>query len=206
MAEMNKEQIEQELSIIKNMIEKTRRDTLESGSLFIFVGVGSIMFIAIVTLLEMMHYSALIQPAMVAMTIILGIVGFFVVRQREQKEKIPSYTQKVGLILVTACAIPMILTGLIFPLTGVYIWDIVPVFIALILGIILFASGTVFDFRYFYWSGLGSWLGALVMAYTLDSQFPVRGVVMILILVIGFIIPGFIFHRNYKNAEQSNGS
>ncbi|MCA9735533.1 hypothetical protein KC799_25580, partial [candidate division KSB1 bacterium] len=96
---MDQTQLEHELSIIKSMIEKTRNDTMESGSLFLFVGFGSIFFIGIVLVLEKMLLFTWIQPVMVALTILLGFVGFLVVRQREKQEKITTYTQRILLVL-----------------------------------------------------------------------------------------------------------
>ncbi|MCA9733395.1 hypothetical protein KC799_14755, partial [candidate division KSB1 bacterium] len=156
--------------------------------------------------LEKMLLFTWIQPVMVALTILLGFVGFLVVRQREKQEKITTYTQRILLVLVLSCSVPMILTGLIFPMTNVYIWQLAPVFTALFFGVLLISSGAIFEFRFFYLGGILSWLGAIIMAYTLNSQLPIRAIVMICILIVGFIIPGILFNSKYKNAGQSNGS
>lgn len=203
---MNQEQIQQEISIIKNMIEKTRKDTAESGSWFLFIGIACSLYVMIVTTLEELRFFKWVLPVMVTMTIIYGVIGFLLVRREDNKEKVNTYAKKINRAILIACVIPILLTGFIFPLTKVYAWQISPIFSALFLGIMLFASGITCEFRFFFWGGLVSWAGACVMAYTLNVHFPVRGIIMIIILITGFIIPGIILKTKYKTGSVHHES
>jgi hypothetical protein len=129
-----------------------------------------------------------------------------VVRKSEKDERINTYAKKVNLVVLAVCSLPMILLGLIFPATQVYSWQLSPIFAALLFGIMLFISGALFDFRFFYWAGFVAWAGSIIMAYSLQSPYPIRGITLIIILVSGFIIPGFILNKKFKNGSTTNES
>ena len=203
---MNQEQIQQEISIIKNMIEKTKKDTAESGSIFLTIGIGCILLIIIANVLEMLRLFHWILPTMITLAIIFGVLVFLLMRTEEKKQKVETYPKKINRAILCFCSLPIILTGLIFPLTKVYAWEISPIFSALFFGVMLFASGVICEFRFFYSAGLVSWIGACVMAYTLDIHFPIRGITLIIILITGFIIPGIILNKKYKNGSDHNES
>jgi hypothetical protein len=203
---MNNDQIQQEISIIKNMIERTKKDTAASGSIFLFIGLVGITFIIVVLTMEKMRLYEWVLPAMISMTILSGIIGFFVVRKSEKEEKISTYAKKVNLVILTVCSLTMILTSVVFPATYVYPWQLSPIFVALLVGIMLITSGAIFDFHFFYWAGLVSFAGSIIMAYTLQSPYPIRGITLIFILITGFVIPGFLFNKKFKNRSGTNES
>jgi len=203
---MEYQRIQQELSIIKNMIEKTKKDAAESGSVFLFFGIAGIVYVLVVTIMEELHFFSWVLPAMISMTVLCGIAGYFVFAREDRKEKMTTWPKKINRTILFVCSMAMIITGFVFPLTKVYSWQLSPVFAALLFGIMLFTSGALYEFPFFYLSGLVSWTGACVMAYTLHSRFPVRGVTMIVILICGFIVPAVILNKKYKSRSLDNES
>ena len=203
---MDHEHIQREISIIKNMIEKTKKDAAESGSIYLFIGVACILYVLAVTIMEVLHLFHWVLPAMISMTVLCGIAGYYFFAREGKKEKVMTWPKKINRTILFVCSMPMIVTGFVFPLTKVYPWPLSPVFAALFFGIMLFMSGALYEFPVFYWSGLVSWAGACVMAYTLNSRFPVRAVTMIIILISGFIIPALILGKNYRNRSHDNES
>jgi hypothetical protein len=201
---MDQAQIQQEISIIKNMIEKTQKDTRESGLFFILIGTGALIYVLIVTVLELLHKFDIVLPAIITLTVILIVASLIIVRKLDKKERVTTLFQKINRIILVTCSLTMLLTGFVFPLTHVYSWQLSPIFAALFFGIMLIASGTILQLDLFYWSGGISFLGACVMAYTLDINFPVRAITMIIILISGFIVPGFILNSKAKNEGPNN--
>jgi hypothetical protein len=203
---MDHEHIQREISIIKNMIEKTKKDAAESGSLYLFIGVACIIYVLVVTILEELHFFPWVLPAMISMSVLFAIMAYRLVAREVRKEMVMTWPKKINRTILFVCSMTMILTGLVFPLTNVYPWPLSPVFAALLFGIMLFASGALYDLNFFYWSGLVSWAGAVIMAYTLSSTFPVRAIVMIVILICGFIVPAVILNKKYKNRSHEDES
>lgn len=200
---MNHDQVQQEISIIKNMIEKTKRETAESGHLFIFMGIAAAVFVLIISLLELYKLFDLILPAMIALAIINGIIGFFVVTKIEKKEKATTYPKTVVLTLWFVCSMTILMLTFLFPFLNVYPFRALPVLVSLILGIAVFISGVIYEMRAIQWLSLSWWIGACLMAL---SQSEFRFLIMIASIVIGWIIPGGILNKQYKNRSTHNES
>ena len=196
---MDQNQITQEIALIKNMIERTRKEAADSGSIFIFIGIGCVIYVSVITILNMIHLEKWILTAMIGMTIIMGILGYLIIGRKENKQKVTSYPKMICYMVIFFCCMAMFLTGFIFPLTNVYAWDISPVFSAILFGIMLFSTGVIYELKFFYLCGFVSWTGACVMAYFGGI---VLGITMIIILITGFIIPGIILDRKYKNGSK----
>ncbi len=194
---MTTEQMRQDLSVIKTMIEKTKKDVAESGSIFIFIGIGAIVFILAV-ILAGMFFNQLVIHTMIGLTAFMAIIGYFVVGRKEQKEKVKYYPKIVAHTIIVTCCVPGVLTGLIFPLTKVYSFHLAPLFAAIMFGIMQISLSVVYEIRYLLWAGLVSWIGACIIAY-----FPgyVSAATMIAILIIGFIIPGIILNKKSKEGQ-----
>ena len=111
---MNHEHIQKEISIIRNMIEKTKRDTAESGSIFLFIGIACILYILVVTILEKLRFFTWVLPVMISMTILMGIAGYFFVARQDKAKKAMTWPQKINRVILAACSIVMILTGIVF--------------------------------------------------------------------------------------------
>jgi len=193
---MNHDQIQQEISIIKNMIEKTKRETAESGHLFIFMGIASAVFVLVISLLELYKLFDLILPAMITLTIINGIIGFFVVAKADKREKVKAYPKTIVLTLWIVCSMTILMLTFLFPFLKVYPLRALPVLVSLILGIAVFVSGVIYEMRAIQWLSLVWWIGACLMAL---SQSEFRFLIMIASIVIGWIIPGIILNKQYKN-------
>ena len=199
---MNQNNIQQEISTIKKMIEKTSRRTAESGALFIFIGIACIAFVVIVTALELLGLYNWVIPAMLGLTVILAVTGGIITSRIDHKN-VRTFANVINRTVVSVCSFSIVITSLLFPLTHVYTWSLAPIFAALLFGVILFISGAINEMNIFYWGGAVAWAGTLVMAYTQNVQFPVRGIAMIVILVCGFILPGMALNRKYKQELKS---
>lgn len=199
---MTQDQMQQEISIIKNVIEKTRAEAADSGLLFMFIGIGCIAYVLIIMFMQYIR-SDLVLPVMIGLSVIFGIIGFLIFNRKEKKEKVKSYPKNVAHTIVVTCCLPGILTGFVFPLTNVYPFHISPIFMAIFFGIMQFSISVVYEIRYLLWAGLASWAGACVMAY---SHGWIGGLTMIIILIIGFVIPGFMLNKQYKNRREEHGA
>jgi len=198
---MTQNQVQQEISIIKEMIDKTRKETAESGHLFIFMGIASAFFVFIISMLEMYQLNHLVIPAMIFLTIINGIVGYFVVSKPVTEEKVKSYPKTVVLCLWVVCGLTLLLLTFLFPFLEVYTFRALGVLASLILGIAVFMTGIIYEMRFIVWFSSVWWIGAILMA-VIES--PYRFLIMIAVIIIGWIVPGFIINKKYKNRSKNN--
>jgi len=196
---MENDRIQQDISLIKEMIEKTRREAADSGHFFIYLGIGAIIYVVVIMTLNLIGLNHLALPAMIIMTVIMGALGFYITNRDEKKEKVKSYPKTICYIVLAGCSIPIIILTFLFPLTGVYSFALVPTFAAMFFGTMLFSTAAIYEFSFLYWSALVAWGGGIAMVY---MKGPIGGVIMIAILIIGFVIPGTILNRKYKNGSK----
>ncbi len=196
---MNQNQAAQEISIIKQMIEKTKKETAESGHLFIFMGIATVLFVLCIGLLEYFQMNRWILPAMIILTIMNGFVGFLVVKKTDKSEKVKSYPKTVVLNLWVICGLTLILITFLFPFLNVYPFSALGVLASLILGIAVFVTGVIYEMRSILWLSSAWWIGAVLLALI---KGPFSFVILIATIIVGWIVPGFIINRQYKNGSK----
>jgi hypothetical protein len=202
---MNTEQIQHEISIIKEMISKSRSEAAESGHFFVGIGLLGVIATPLIGLLESIHLDRLILPLFVLMTFISAAIGFLTVGRQAKKEKVKSYAKTLCYQILFACSIPALLIVFVFPLLRVYPWNLVPVLTSLIMGIMVYSAGTIYEIRSIRWCGVFWWAGAVLMALFAGHQW-IRISIMNLSLFVGFVLPGLILNRKYKKGKSRNGS
>ncbi len=198
---MNHNQIQQEISIIKSMIEKTRKETAESGYLFIFMGIASAIFVLVISLLELYRLNRWVLPAMITLTIINGIIGYLVVTKAAKQERVKTYPKTVVLSLWVICGMTLLMMTFLFPFLKVYPFRALGTLVSLILGIAVFMTGIIYEMRFILWFSLAWWIGACLMAL-IEGKF--RFLIMIATIIIGWIIPGIILNKKFKNGSENN--
>jgi hypothetical protein len=200
---MDQNQMHQEIAMIKSMIEKTKKETAESGSFFIAMGLFAMAATFVISRFDSLNLNHLVLPALFIMLILSGIIGYITVGRKEKNDQVKSYAKTVCYSIWFACSIPIIMTMFIFPLLEVYSWNLTPILTTLMIGIAVFSSGVIFESKPVIACSFVWWGGALAMAFVYDSP---RAYIMMAILFLGWVLPGFILNRQYKNRSRKNGS
>ncbi|MDW7678987.1 MAG: hypothetical protein SCK70_00355 [bacterium] len=196
---MDQNQVAREITIIKQMIEKTKRETAESGHLFIFMGIATALFVLCVGLLELFQLSQWILPAMIILTIVNGFIGFLVVTKSDKSERVKTYPKTVVLNLWVICGLTLVLLTFLFPFLKVYPFSALGVIASLILGIAVFVTGVIYEMRSILWLSSAWWIGAILLALI---KSPFSFFILIATIIVGWIFPGFIINRQYKNGSK----
>jgi len=192
---MDAVQLQKEVTLIKEMIEKTRRATAESGHLLIYIGLFSALATTAIGLLEIFQQYQLIMPTIILMTIVNALIGFLVATRKTNNNGAISYPKTIFWQTWMACGLTTILIVFLFPNLGLYPVRAVPILAALLLGIAVFLTGTIFELRFIQLSSLVWWIAALLMSLIVS---PYSFLIMVAAILIGWTLPGFILHRNYK--------
>lgn len=110
-------------------------------------------------------------------------------------EKVETYSKTIFWHIWMVCGSAAILIVFLFPFLNVYPFHAVPVLTSLVIGIALFITGTIFELKFIQWSSLAWWAGACIMAIAVG---PYKFVIMVAIILIGWIVPGFLLNKQYK--------
>ncbi|MBM3311395.1 MAG: hypothetical protein FJY80_07795 [Candidatus Aminicenantes bacterium] len=181
------------------MIEKTKRATADSGTLFIVWGV--LLTLALIGNYVLAHLKLYdwewlnwVAAAVIgwAYSVVYGI-------RRQRKDPVRTHLQAVARHLYFACGAAFLLVGLVFPALKVYSHEAIVVLIAAISGVLFFVMSGIFDWPLLRWLGLLWWLGAVVMALV---PFPARTLVYAGFFAAGFLVPAFLLRARYRK-EQS---
>jgi hypothetical protein len=201
---MEQSQIRQEISIVKEMIEKTRRETAESGYFFIFIGIICSISPVVIGMLEQYNLNNMVLPALIILTIISGVIGYLVISREERNEKVKSYPKTVFYQLWFACGMTMLIMVFLFPFLKSYPWPAVPILVSLVCGIGLYLTGVIYELRFIQWFSTAWRAGACLMAVT-EQGMP-RAYIMSAIIIVGWVLPGLILNKQYKKRSAENGS
>ena len=193
-----------ELSFIKNIIKDSREKLYDTGYHFIFWGI-------IIALGQSANYFTVrygVSQYLGYIWIVLITLGWtlgIIVGKRERKiKRSDNFASKITKTLWLGGGIAMTIIGFsaaiqIGDVRIITSFAINPV-ISVILGILFFTTGVLYDMKWFSRIAYGWWIIGITLFYwkTIEG-FLLYAVVMILFMVI----PGIILNKNYKKIEQN---
>ena len=200
---MKSEQAVEEIQLIKEMIEKTKKSTAAHGGYFITWGVLIIAALLVNYALVYLHKFNLIWLDWIVFMGAGTIYSIIYPTRKGRRNNVRTYAESTLAHLWTACGVAFILLGFVFPLSGVYSYELIAVLVSVIAGISMFASGGIYEWSILKWSGVAWWTGAVIMAFLPNSY---CGFVLILLVIVGYIYPGIQLNRQYGDSGGSHAS
>ena len=193
---MDTQQLEQDISIIKEMIDKTRKKTADSGPMFIYMGVFSLLVTVLIGVLELYQLNYYVMPVVIAMAVINAFIGYRIAATNDKNGHVHSYAKTLFWNVWMMCGFAAVLMVFLFPFINLYSLAAAPVLTSLVMGIAVFVSGSIFELKFIQWAGIIWWIGAVLMAITTGT---VTIIVMIAVITLGWIIPGVRLNKLYKS-------
>jgi hypothetical protein len=198
---MEKQQAELEISMIKKIMEDSRRIVVDDGigyifwGILIFVGMISSYF---VVLTKQYSYTIWIWVILIGGGWAYTIISYFL---KDSKKQARTLAGKILGGLWVSTGISMTLIGFVGPLShSIGGYTITPV-ISIILGIAYFVSGIVYGQGWVRNLAVGWWAGAVVMFFWPGIQMFLIFAAMMLFLQI---IPGVIMYSKFKKEFQAD--
>jgi len=192
---MNELEAKEEIRIIREMLEKTRRSAADSGTFFLVWGFLLILAVvgnyalALAERYSWIWFNWILFP-------VIGVVFSCVYwGRRERKSGMKTYASTAAGYLGIGCGVAFFFLGIVFPAFRVYSWGVIGLLISAVWGTYLFTVGGIFDWGLLKWCGAISWAVALGMVF-IDEKY--RGLAFIPLILIGCIIPGFIMRSQYR--------
>ena len=192
---MDKNKAIENLSFIKEMIEKTRENSASSWKYLVLWGnvvILAIIGMYILSWLELYQYIWINWAFFNTLGIIIQII---IVRKEEAGQRVKTYAQTAISHLGFSAGIGYMMVGLLFPLLNLYSWGVIPILIAVITGIVLFTIGGIIEWNYFKICGLLWLISSLLMLIISDFY---RALFFIPLLLISYHYPGYLLYKKYK--------
>ncbi len=196
---MNNMQAKDEIRLIQEMIERTKKITAGSWMFFLVWGLVVILGIggmyALVSI-EEFSWIWLNWVVFVGIGVIFSIVYG---KKLEQLEGARTYANITTGHVCFACGMAFILVGFIFPLLKLYSWGLIPVLTSMVAGILVFTLGGIFEWNLLKWCGVIWWLGAVGMIFIHENY---RALLVIPLLLIGYIMPALVLRSMYQKQRD----
>jgi len=197
---MNEIEAKEEIRVIKEMLEKTRRSTSESGAFFLVWGVLLILGVlgnyalAFAERYSWIWLNWILFPG-------IGVVFSCVYWARRDREAgTRTYASMAAGYLGIGCGVAFVFFGLILPAFKVYPWGVIALLISVVWGTYLFAVGGLFDWALLKWCGAVSWAVAFGMVFIAEEY---RALAFIPLILIGFILPGLVMRSHHRRERAS---
>lgn len=197
---METKQAELELSIIKKIMEDSRRINIDNGIHYIFWGI-------LVTVALLGNYVMLLTKTpgnyIGLMWFILMISGAiadgFISKHQSKKSRVHTFTSKILGSLWFASGIAMFMFGFLGIVTKAYNPIFICPIIATSLGISYFTSGTIQQINWLRNISFGWWIGAALLFIFPSIHTLLIFAIMIVCLQL---IPGIILNRKSKEEDS----
>ena len=197
---MNDTEVRQEIQIIRNMVEKSRRSTAESGGFYVFWGILIIAAMAGTIILESLRLYRWITLAWTAAVAVGWIYSFVRGFQRARTRKTETYAETTARYLGIACGTGFLLACFLFPLLKIYPYGTIPMAFSLIAGILFFVLGGIYEWNFLKWIGLAWWLGSIGLSLLAEI---VRNMAFLALFIGCYFIPSLIIWRKYRRAQRN---
>lgn len=197
---MNEMEAKEEIRVIREMLEKTRRSAADSGTFFLVWG-----FLIILAVIGNYALAFAEKYSWIWLNWILfpgiGVIFSCVYwARKERKTGMKTYASTAAGYLGIGCGIAFVFLGLVLPAFNIYPWGVIALLVSAVWGTYLFTLGGIFDWALLKWCGVISWAVAYGMIF-IDEKY--RALAFIPLILIGCILPGFIMRSQYRRERLS---
>lgn len=198
---MQKQDAANDLKLIREMIEDTKRSTLESWPFLINWGVLALIACALTALWEAKEAYPLIGVTWFGFMVV-GLIGSILIGRSLYKTRpMRTFTDKIQQWLWMTKMVSLFLIAFVMPAGGIYPYEEVPVLVAIVIATGIFFTGGIFNWPLLKFSGVCWWVGSIViMLLPVESYM----IVFVVLLVIGYLIPGFIMRNQHLKTLAQN--
>jgi hypothetical protein len=196
---MNEMQAKDEIRLIQEMIEKTRKITAGSWMFFLVWGIVAILGVAgmyVLVLIEQYSWIWLNWVVFMGIGVVFSIVYG---KKHEKQQGARTYPTIATAHVCFACGMAFFIVGFIFPFLKLYTWGLIPVFISLVAGILAFTLGGIYEWNLLKWCGVLWWLGAISMVLIHENY---RALLFLPLLLIGYIMPALVLRSMYHKQSE----
>jgi hypothetical protein len=198
---MDEMQAKEEIQLIKAMLEKTKKATAESGTLFIVWGV--LIALALVGSFVLAYFKKYDWEWLnwIAVTVVGWVYSVIYGIRKERREPVRTYIQTAAGHLYFASGTAFLLVGIVFPALKVYSYEAIPILIAAVSGILFTVMGGIYEWPLLKWAGFLWWVGAVGMSFMRGDSG--RILVFTILFIAAYLVPSFVLRAKYKKEQAA---
>ncbi len=185
----------EEIQIIKNMIEKSKKNTVDSSWQFLLWGWLILSSCFLVYIISFAGYPEISWIPWAILMPTGGIIQMIVGIKTHKKQKVLTYTEKsIGWIWIS-CGFAMFIIAFLAPITGIIGWQAISPLIALIVGIGTLTTAKILEWKLLIICSAFWWISAIILML-INPNFQI--LVMAITVILGYLVPGYTIRYKYK--------
>ncbi len=196
---MNDTQIFEDVEYVKQMIANNRRALVDNGIMYIATGVYIVVGMAATFLLDALgKYAWMPYVWLVLMALLILVI--MIAQNRIDRSRVKNtFATRIFAAVWTACAVPILITSILFFVTGILQLSSLMACVSACMGIAYYLTGVINDLRFMKFLAAGWWVGVgmslLWSRFGHEYQLGLFFAVLILLLEI---VPGIIIYKKWK--------
>jgi hypothetical protein len=196
---MDEQQARDDIKLIRDMLERTRRSTADSGTYFIGWGVWIILALVGNYALVYAHLFKWIWVNWAFFGFSGWVATVWYSIRRGRRERVRTFAQEAVAYFSFACGIGFALASFALPVLGVYEYGVIPIVVSLVSGVFLFGLGGIFRAKFLLAAGAAWWAGCIGLAFVPADW---RGLSMVPLLIVGYLVPGLVFRARFRSDKK----
>jgi hypothetical protein len=198
---MTEDRAREDIQIIKSMLEKTRKATMESVGIFLIWGVLITVAMVASYVLSLSHLYRAQWIVWVAAGGLGWIASFISGFRYARRPRVSSYVQTAARHLYIACGVGFALVCFAFPMLKIYSYEVIPMIYSVVAGILFFTMGGVFESPSLTWLGLLWWAGGTCTVFIKGDA---RQLAFAVLFLVGYDIPAVALWLKHRREAATS--
>ena len=187
----------EQLQVIQEMIEKTKRDSVKNSWPMLMW--GWLILISCFSVYAI-YFAGFPKLSWLPWSVFMplgGIAHFIMELKKHKTQRIVSYAEKsIGWIWI-GCGSAMFIISFIAPASGIISWEAIAPLIILIIGIGSLATAQIIQWNFLFYCSLVWWVTAVATMF-IDPFF--HNLIFGSIVIFTYLVPGYIMRSKYNRA------
>lgn len=196
---MDKNQLQDDISFIRNMIDNNRRALVDNGITYISIGIYVFTGVIVTFILNTNGIRNAEPVIWLILMALLIVFNFTIQRKFQKKQAKKTFALKVFTSTWTACGTPIFIVSVLYLTTGCISATSLFIIVSSILGIGYFLTGIINELKFMTVSAFVWWLGtvAAILWKYVGEEYQLSLLFAVLIFILE-IVPGLVIYKKWK--------
>ncbi len=189
------DELKQEIALIRQIMEETKRVTRDNGKYYIFW--GALVMVGLLLSYFTIKLSLGLNHGLIWLVCVgIGWIGYFIMGYKDKaRQRSETFSGRVLMMIWLGCGIALTILGFVGTFTGGIKFGALSAVIATVLGVGYFVSSVLYPHKWFIYLAIGWWLGGIVTFFLQGDES-----ILILALMIFALqmVPGLVLYSRYK--------
>ncbi|MGD8779719.1 MAG: hypothetical protein PVH88_12240 [Ignavibacteria bacterium] len=196
---MDRDQLQEDITFIKNMIENNRRLLVDNGIAYISIGVYIVIGVTISYFLEINGKTNFVTPLWLLLMAFLIVFNYMAQKRIKRKQTRKTFASEIFNATWIACAIPITVVSVLYFIIDAISTSSLFVVVSTILGIGYYLTGIINELKFMKYLAFGWWLGSVtaISWKYIGEEYQLSLLFAMLIFILE-VVPGIIIYRKWK--------